>query len=425
MKHGPSGLVRTTAGRCVRSFIVLTLAACSGEEPTQPPPDPSIVASVTIVPGRTSLAVGSPLWLIAEAKTAAGTVLAEKTINWASSRPDVATVSSEGLVTGLTTGTTTVTATSDGQSASVALEVEGPIRIVLTSDPGEYIGDGKSYTYTKANAVLQFVNTSQGIFLGIHGDERWDASFSVPNGFQLAPGTYAGAIGSTPEGTRPGMRWGGEGRGCTEYGSFTVDSLIWGSGVGSKLVSIDLTFELHCNNSPPALRGKIHWRDDDPTVPPGPVVPIPETLWRPPPGATPATGNFVYFQSEPGDYVGLGRTTLYQGDLNVFVGNHLVGFEALGKFSAFFDGMNSIRDLKVGYYGNLMRYPFSNPTAGGLEVLIYSGFACNRLSGWFVIDRVQYQGSGLVGGIELRFEQHCELTTPALRGAIRWGQFTG
>jgi hypothetical protein len=47
------------------------------------------------------------------------------------------------------------------------------------------------------------------------------------------------------------------------------------------------------------------------------------------------------------------------------------------------------------------------------------GFGCNSSTGWFVVDGVSYVGDTLTS-IDLRFEQHCESATPALRGKIHW-----
>jgi len=84
--------------------------------------------------------------------------------------------------------------------------------------------------------------------------------------------------------------------------------------------------------------------------------------------------------------------------------------------------MNSITELKAGYYGNLMRYPFNNPARGGFD-WSGNGRGCNELLAWFVIDRVNYV-NGLFAGVEARFEQHCDGLNPALHGAIRWGQLS-
>lgn len=266
------------------------------------------------------------------------------------------------------------------------------------------------------------MRTQRPIQLTIAGDQGWNATFQVPNGAQLASGSYTNATRWPFQGSGAGLSWDGEGRGCnTLTGFFTIDTVSWSAGVGSSLLSLDMRFEQHCEGGTAALRGTIHWCADDPTSALGPVTPVPSNLWQPPTGATPPSGNFVYLQSEQGDYIGQGATSLYQTSI-VVNGSGARATVSAGGYSGSFQGMNSISELKVGYYGNLMRYPFNNPALGGLD-WSGNGRGCNRLTGWFVVDRVNYV-NGLLAGIELRFEQHCEGLSPALHGAVRWGQFT-
>jgi hypothetical protein len=65
-----------------------------------------------------------------------------------------------------------------------------------------------------------------------------------------------------------------------------------------------------------------------------------------------------------------------------------------------------------------MRYPFNNPTKGGLA-WSGQGRACNRINGWFVIDSV-VRVAGQLSLVDMRFEQHCNGRTDALRGAMHW-----
>jgi hypothetical protein len=91
-----------------------------------------------------------------------------------------------------------------------------------------------------------------------------------------------------------------------------------------------------------------------------------------------------------------------------------------GDWTGNFQTMYTLTKLQPGYYGNIGRYPFNNPTTGGLDWSGY-GRGCNTLSGWFVVDAVTYAGGNLTA-IDLRFEQHCERWDPALHGQIHWVQ---
>jgi hypothetical protein len=82
--------------------------------------------------------------------------------------------------------------------------------------------------------------------------------------------------------------------------------------------------------------------------------------------------------------------------------------------------MNTLPLWQLGYYGGLQRYPFHNPTRGGLD-WTGQGRGCNRQTGWMVVDAASYSGVELTA-IDFRFEQHCEGAAPALRGRVRWSR---
>lgn len=296
-----------------------------------------------------------------------------------------------------------------------------PSYVQLQSDPGDYIGAGSRYSYTQANSVIAVTASGGFLSVSVQGDQQWSGEFQAPGAqTQLQPGSYTelrrypfhdAAVG--------GLSWSGEGRGCnTLTGRFTIDHVTYANGV---LTAIDLSFEQHCEGGPAALRGVIHWRIDDATRPPGPVNPIPAGLWRPAAGATPASGNYLYLASEPGDYIGAGQTFLYTA-ANEVIGAALTGGRisaSAAGWSGDFQPMSSLSRPEVGYYPDLRRFPFHNPMKGGLS-WSGQGRGCNTVTGWFVVDLVTYGTSGNLTALDLRFEQHCEGQAPALHGAIRW-----
>ncbi len=201
---------------------------------------------------------------------------------------------------------------------------------------------------------------------------------------------------------------------------FIVDSVTYS---GSNLTAIDLRFEQHCEGGTKALRGQIHWAAVDETPLPGPLTPEPAGLWMPEAGATPATNNSVYLSSTGGDYIGGGRTYLYtqvNATLRVTTMGNGVSVSVGGNesWNAQFVPMNALGKLEKGYYGNLSRYPFHNPIKGGLS-WSGEGRGCNTLSGWFVVEDVTYV-NGNITALDLRFEQHCEGGSSALRGKMHW-----
>ncbi len=297
-----------------------------------------------------------------------------------------------------------------------------PNFVRLQSDGGDYIGAGLSYSYGPANAILSVTATGGRLTVEVEGDEGWNGTFQLPDGqTQLQPGTHS-ALGRYPfhDPAQGGLSWSGEGRGCNSLvGSFTIDSLTYAS---ASLTAIDLRFEQHCEGGTAALRGTIHWRADDASKPPGPVVPVPASLWQPAAGTTPASGTYVYLASDFGDFIGGGDAFTYTpANATIAVtgnGGHVAvvinGVDWFGDFQ----GMVGLDRLEAGYYPGLHRYPFLNPARGGLQ---WSGHGrgCNRLTGWFAVDQITHT-TGTLTALDLRFEQHCEGGAPALHGKIHW-----
>jgi hypothetical protein len=294
--------------------------------------------------------------------------------------------------------------------------------IYLDSDAGEWVGAGGKYLYTPANSAITAFASGGYLRVGIHGDEEWCGDFKTMDSIpQLQLGYYPGlrrypfsdpAIG--------GLEWSGEGRASNNLTSwFVVDSVTYNASI---LTSIDLRFEQRPEGGGPALHGAIHWSADDVSQPNGPVNPIPDTLWQPTAGSVPATGNYVYLDSDAGDFIGWGEEYLYtpaNATITAFAsGRYLrVGVSGGEEWYGEFETMSSIAQLQPGYYPAL-RHCARNPVTGGLEWKA-EGRASNDLTGWFVVDSVTYH-DGILTSIDLRFEQHHEGGGPALRGAIHW-----
>ena len=292
-----------------------------------------------------------------------------------------------------------------------------PNSILLHSDLGDPLGAGKSFDYTQSNAVI-YVGTSGSpptLTITVTGDESWTGFFTMPSGTtRLAPGTYDTGLG-----------WhGGFGApACgTVAGSFTIDRVTYN---GTVVSAVDLSFEQYCDGAAAPLHGTIHWRADDPTRPPGPANPPPYNLWRPPSGALPGSGNFLYLESDSGDVVGQGRTYLLtqaNATIDVVGAGAEISLTAADsqRWSGVFWKMNSIPQFTRGYYGELHSPERYNPTKGALRL---SGPAanCGALTGWFLVEWIAFRNNSLVA-LDLRFEQHCDGGGPALHGVIHWTQ---
>ncbi|MBE7159007.1 MAG: hypothetical protein INR62_11345, partial [Rhodospirillales bacterium] len=187
-----------------------------------------------------------------------------------------------------------------------------PNSIRLQSDPDDWVGGGRSYEYLRTNSLLSVVAKNGTLEVNVRGDESWTGSFALPRSItRLQAGTYTNLVGNAI--TAPvngGLDWYGNGRSCisTSVSSLTIRSVAYD---GDALQSIDLLFEQHCEGKPAALRGEMFWSIFDRSVPPGPVSPPPLELWSPAPGATPATGTYIYLESEAGDYIGQGEKHSY------------------------------------------------------------------------------------------------------------------
>ena len=274
---------------------------------------------------------------------------------------------------------------SSGQPAVSSPPPPTPTSISLTSDAGDPIGAGRNYSYTNADAQITVMSQAARFTIDIVGDESWTGEFELPDTYtQFRPGTYESltrygfhdpAVG--------GLSWTGEGRGCNRSsGRLVIDSVTYD---GSTLTEIDLRFEQYCGASAGALRGDIYWNANDATGPPGPVMPPPADLWEPAYGVTPATGNYVYLESESDDYIGAGANYLYTNVtavITVNAANARVSVGIIGNegWSGDFQAMSSIGSLEVGFYPDVQGYPSHNPTKGGLN-WSGEGRGCSRVTG--------------------------------------------
>lgn len=131
----------------------------------------------------------------------------------------------------------------------------------FSGDQGDYISQGKSYSYSTGNDDALTVSSSSGstvrISVNAYNGDWWDLEFDAPATRVLTAGTYSAAHRYPFNGNGPGLALGGEGRGCNELtGSFTVTKAIFGPN--GYVQAFDATFEQHCEGGDPAARGKIH-----------------------------------------------------------------------------------------------------------------------------------------------------------------------
>jgi hypothetical protein len=295
--------------------------------------------------------------------------------------------------------------------------------IYLQSDAGDYIGNGRTYLYTGADSLIKMSTSGLAVNATVQGNESWFGGFLLPSGANNLQAGYFAGLTRTPFADKAvgGVEWGGEGRGCnTISGWVVIDKITLTAGA---MTALDLRFEQHCEGGTTTLHGQIHWTQADADIAQNPKPsPIPSTLWQP---ATPitASGSYLYLESRQGDYIGGGRTYLYtpsNASLTVNAAGAHLGVRIAGdeNWTGDFQGLLNMNQLTVGYYSGLQRYPFNNPVKGGMA-WTGQGYGCNTLNGWFAIDQITYNGTGLAS-IDLRFEQYCDGSSTPLHGQLHW-----
>jgi hypothetical protein len=158
---------------------------------------------------------------------------------------------------------------STGAAHTVALQgfaYGGRTRVEMTSDAGDYIGQGRPWSYTTSNSRISFGGSRTFAGFDVDGADGswWNAEFVPGEGDILAVGSYPNATRYPFNGTGPGLSVTGNGRGCnTLRGSFDVTWVDFASD--GRLRSFGVTFVQHCEGGTPALRGTFEFRAGDTT----------------------------------------------------------------------------------------------------------------------------------------------------------------
>lgn len=320
--------------------------------------------------------------------------------------------------------------------------------VYFESQAGDFVGRGEQHLWTATNSRIQMINRYDKILeLAGEGETSVGGYFFFPSSLgEWRAGFYPNATRTnwmlntllpTPG---PGLDFSTDGRGCNETtGWISLDSV--SHDPDGSLAAFELRFEQLCQWSNDVLRGKIRWSKHDTVMPPGPVVPAPDNLWRPAPGVVPSTGSFIYFEGsgvqnyQPHTYARLIRgsdsTTGrlgFGGNGNAF-GGVILETTTYGETLDFgFQSMWFLPRLVPGQYRDVTRTPWMNPARGnlGFHYAKYSNpqesWSCGGgqwSNGWFVVDEVSYVGDA-IASIQLRFERWCLGSPEVTRGMIRW-----
>jgi uncharacterized protein YjdB len=109
--------------RAVGSAIIVASAVCCGASDSARATIDQRVAAIEVSPASPAVAPGATLRLSAEAHDQGGTPIATATFTWTSDKPEVATVTDDGVVTGVSVGTAAIRAASGGQTAATTVNV--------------------------------------------------------------------------------------------------------------------------------------------------------------------------------------------------------------------------------------------------------------------------------------------------------------
>ena len=163
--------------------------------------------------------------------------------------------------------------TAGSFQTKLGLDAFEPItRLIMHSEPDDYVGAGQDYLYTPTNGSFStsaFDRTADGLvdlvqisFQQQGGNDFWFLTFGANQlSRNLTPGFYdSGERAPFARVGRPGLDIGGNGRGCNSLsGKFIVlDASFDYSGSSPTIRSFAARFEQHCEGGQEALFGEIY-----------------------------------------------------------------------------------------------------------------------------------------------------------------------
>jgi len=122
----------------------------------------------------------------------------------------------------------------------------------VVSNPGDFIGQGKAYSYRGDELTVSV--GPRAVAVGVGG---WSIEFAGPGGQPLKVGGYRDAKRYPFNGESPGLNFSGNGRGCnTLAGAFVV----WELEVqGDRVVKLAIDFVQLCECNGPPLTGTLRY----------------------------------------------------------------------------------------------------------------------------------------------------------------------
>lgn len=144
------------------------------------------VATVQILPAVADVPLATSRALTVQARSASGVVLSNRTVTWTSGAPDIATVTTAGVVSGLAPGVAVIAASVDGITGFSTITVRAPVVATVTITPnapeltvnqqlqlaatartsGGVLVPDRSIVWQSSNQQVAFV-TSSGVLIGV------------------------------------------------------------------------------------------------------------------------------------------------------------------------------------------------------------------------------------------------------------------
>jgi hypothetical protein len=158
----------------------------------------------------------------------------------------------------------------DAQTTLQGFARAGRNRITLQSDPGDFIGQGGSWTHTPGDAQTDWevFGAPDEVEFAVHGPSaNWRASFVPRPSVALAPGFDSGRLGEPPNEFWSGFELTGNGRSCGSRRSWSATIHRASFDANGFLTAFTADFAQHCDEAPPGLRGRVEFREGDATTP--------------------------------------------------------------------------------------------------------------------------------------------------------------
>jgi hypothetical protein len=268
------------------------------------------------------------------------------------------------------------------------------------SQTGDWVGQGKAGSYASSNSKFSAIGNKESVTVAISAGtgDSWSVNLAAPRGEELRPGTFNLAERAPfRTGRSPGLDVSGAGRGCNAvWGNFTIFQV--GFDSTGKLSTLDASFTQRCDYAggpaAAALSGQIKFN----------ALPLSLSL-----------------NSEPGDYIGQGKSKSYTNDASTF---RLTGTLSRLSYSA-----SGLRDNwtatiqaptgKTLVPGIYKTGRFASSTVAGLD-FAGNGKGCDSSSGTLTIHSISANSTGSVSGLSASFTQRCDNSSGLLKGTIRF-----